>query len=186
MLALAAGGNPSAVTTALIALGGALFGAVAASVTQVLIHWLQGRRDTAAREREVKIAARMMQVDLARAWSNMEFSRRTGKWWATPGLRPQMTDADRRLVIGALTAEGFYTVDLALTDIDHWYSIREGVQSGALLRPVYDPDDLQRGLDWITDAGDVLREITGDPDSIEPEPIEPPPAKPAATGLDTG
>lgn len=178
-----AAANPDAITTALIALGGAIVGATASSATQILVHWLQGRREDDARKREFRTAARVMQVDLARAWSNIEYAARTGRWWPKGRLESRLTDADRRQVIGGLTAKDLYTVDGALVDIESWYSNRDQfdeVVGGDLMRPVYDPDDLKATLGRITAAGATLREITGDPDSIEPEKIEDERSEPAS------
>jgi len=160
--AASGGGSPDATTTALIALGGAVVGAAVSSATQVLVQWLQGRREAAARAREVKIAARVMQFDMARAWSNIEFSGRAKLWWPVPGLGPQVSDNDRRLVISALPTDGFDAFDSALYEIDRWYDLREGKQSNEPLTTSHDPRDLLKAATTISRAIAMLRDISGD------------------------
>jgi hypothetical protein len=159
---------PSYLATALIAFGGVVIGAFASVGTQLWIERARADRERAAHDREVKTAARMMQTDLARARSNLDYSHRVGRWWPDPGLQSRLSDSDRRLVIGALTPEGFYSVDLAEGAIDQWYGTRQNdMKTGDLLAPVYDPADIKPVLDYIEAAGVALRKITGDPDSIK-------------------
>lgn len=165
-LIAAAGGNPDAITTALIALGGAIVGGLLTSGTQLLIHWLQGRREGAVRQREVKTAARMMQFELARAWSNLDWSIKSGEWWPTHEFTPLLTDSDRRLVIGALPADEFDTLDTAMYEIDHWDGVRtrgEPLQRQAL----------EHARDVVALALELLSGLSGDAD-VEPEALKAP------------
>jgi hypothetical protein len=124
----AAGGNPSALATALIALGGAIFGALASTGTQLLIERARARRERREHDDEVRTAARMMISDLRRAKYNLTDSRHqrdTDKWHAGLDLRLRISDEDRRLVIGALDPQGLNKVDRAEQGIDTWYSLRD-------------------------------------------------------------
>jgi hypothetical protein len=75
-------------------------------------------------------------------------------------------------VLGALTPRGFYNIDRAEGAIDHWYGIR-GYEADREL-PSYKSETIEIQIElleqivgWIDAAGVSLREITGDPASIE-------------------
>lgn len=176
VLSAIASPNPSVIATALTALGGAIVGATISAATQWSISSRQAKRQDAAHRKDVLIAARMMLTDLARAWSNLQYCIDHQEWWRTTGLASRLTADDRRLVLGELTAEGFYTLDRADAAIDHWYGIRDyelgrtptrhaSVTIGLQL------DKLREIVGWIDEAQRALRELTGDPDSID-EPLE--------------
>ncbi|MDQ6775618.1 MAG: hypothetical protein M3071_05215 [Actinomycetota bacterium] len=180
---IAASSEPSAIVIALLALLGAIVGAAIGSVTQWLLDRQRRIRDGAAHRKQVKIAARMMVVDLSRAESNIQFCIDYKEWWREPGLRPRINDSDRRLVIGELTDEGFYNVDLAEGAIDNWFGIREyelaknqGYGSVTITSQLA---TLQEIIGWIEKARATLRELTGDPVSIEETETDP---APGATG----
>ena len=168
---LTATANPSAITTALIALAGALVGAVLSTGTQLVLARRQSRRDEAAYRKQIVIAARMMAVDLSRAESNIQYCVDHGEWWRTTGLSPRMTADDRRLILGELTPNGFYDVDRAEGAIDHWYGIREyelDQRKGyASLTITTQLDELRKIVGWIDAARAALRPLTGDPSSLE-------------------
>jgi hypothetical protein len=177
--------DPSAVATALIALGGALVGAVLSTGTQLFIAWRQGKREQATHKKQAAIAARMMAVDLARAESNIGYCVDHAEWWRTTGLAPRATSDDRRLVLGELTPEGFWVLDRAEGAIDHWYGIREYEvarnQGYTSLSITSQLDKLREIIGWIEDARATLRELTGDPASIESTP-----QSSAPSALDSG
>ena len=168
---VSSGGGTSAIAIALLTLLGAVIGAAIGGGTQ----WLLDRRRTAreddTRQRQVKVAARMMIVDLSRAESNIRFCIDHGEWWRTMGLRPRISDNDRRLVIGELSDAGFYDVDLAEGAIDHWYGIREyeleksqGYGSPTITTQL---SKLNEILTWIENARSRLRELSGDPEAVD-------------------
>lgn len=166
IVAVVAGGNPDAITTALIALGGAIVGGALTSGTQLLIHRLQGRREATARGHEVKTAARMMQFELTRAWSNIDWSIKSGKWWVPQEFTPLLTDNDRRLVIGALPAFEFDALDAAMYEVDWCNSMRSaGV-------PV-NRKQLETARDAIARAIELMGDLSGDAD-VEPPALKPP------------
>jgi hypothetical protein len=170
----AANSNPSAITTALIALGGALLGAAIAASTQWLIARKQSQREDAAHKKQVVIAARMMAVDLSRAESSLRYLIDHGEWWPTTGLSARMDPGDRRLVIGELSAQGFYEIDRAEGAIDYWYGIREYEvarnQTYVSATPAANAKKLEKIIGWIDEARRALRRVTGDPESIEDAP----------------
>jgi hypothetical protein len=166
--------NPSPITTALIALAGALVGAVIGAFTQWMLDRQRTNREMAAHRKQIKVAARMMLVDLSRAESNIGYCIEHKSWWKTTGLSPRMDASDRRLVLGELNSKAFYAVDRAEGAIDHWYGIRNyelGRQDG------YNTDTIRTQIDkleeivgWIEEARKHLLALTGDPESIaEPE-----------------
>ena len=163
----AANSNPTAIATALIALGGALLGAVLSTGTQLLIAHRQARRDTAARSKEIMIAARMMAVDLSRARSNIQYWIDHHEWWRTTGLSPRVTEHDRRLVLGELSSSGFYNLDRAESAIDHWYSTQEyelaknGSYSSSSITTQL--DKLREIVGWIDEAGGDATRVDGRP-----------------------
>lgn len=162
--------NPSPITTALIALAGALVGAATGAFTQWTLDRQRTNRDVAAHRKQIKVAARMMLVDLSRAESNIGYCIEHKSWWKTTGLSPRMDASDRRLVLGELDSTAFYAVDRAEGTIDHWYGIRNyelGRQDG------YNADTIRTQIDkleeivgWIEEARKHLRALTGDPESI--------------------
>jgi hypothetical protein len=174
MVAVMTSSNPTALETALIALGGALVGALIAAGTQVFIAWRQTKRDEAGRKKQVVIAARMMAVDLSRAESNLQYTIDYGHWWKTSGLSPRMSADDRRLVIGELTAKAFYEVDRAEAAIDYWRGIRdhEVAENHGYLSPTpgMNNEKLKGIIRWIDEARRALRDLTGDPESVEDAP----------------
>ena len=179
---VATNANPSALTIAVIALVGALVGAILSTGTQLFIAWRQAKREEAAHRKDVVIAARMMAVDLSRARSNIEYCIDHREWWKTTGLSPRISADDRRLVLGELEPTGFYKVDRAEGAIDHWYAIREyelaNGQGYASLSITTQLDKLREIVGWIEEAGETLRGLTGDPASIE----EPPKLEEATAG----
>lgn len=169
IMAAATGGNPDAITTALIALVGALVGAFLSSATQILVHRLQGQREAAARKREVKAAARIMAADLGRGWTSVQFAFRQGRWWSDPGLQHRLTDNDRRLVAGALTAEALHDVDLADVTIDYWCQKRDRDLEAGNVTPAAQPKELEIAAAAVMKGIAALREISGDPYGESPE-----------------
>jgi hypothetical protein len=168
-----------------IALLATIVGALISTGAQLWIAALQAKRDEADKGKQLVTAARMMTVDLSRARSNIEYSVNYREWWRTAGLSPRLSPEDRRLVIGALTPRGFYNVDRAEGSIDHWYSIREYElgRNRIVDKPQFPQsyrsdsieiqiDKLQEIITWIAEAIVSLREITGDPQSVD-EPDEP-------------
>jgi hypothetical protein len=148
---------PTYLATALIALGGAIFGAVASTGTQLLIERTRASREREAHENEVRTAARMLMSDLARARFNLAYSHASGKWWPAGGLGARISDDDRRLVFGALASEDVYAIDLAEARIDQWYSLRSSggrmpSGHGELLDPV---------LKLIDDAAAKVQVLAG-------------------------
>lgn len=179
MIVALASANPTAITTACIALGGSLVGAGLSTGTQLLLARSQRKRDDGMRQRQLKIAARMMVVDLSRARSNIQYCVDYQEWWRTDGLKARMGPDDRRLVIGALTSQQFYDVDLAEGSIDHWYSTRDyelslhpgSYTSDAIPMQV---EKLEEMVGWLEAAVAALRPLTGDPESLENEPADAP------------
>lgn len=113
MLVIASSSNPSAVTTALIALGSAVVGALIAAVTQLMAEARRARHEAALdaqradrerterqaeSERLARVVARLVAADLARVRAGLESEAKTnvaptlGDIW----LKPRITDADRR------------------------------------------------------------------------------------------
>jgi hypothetical protein len=124
--------NPSAIATAFIALAGALLGAGTGAFTQWILDQRRTNREVTAHRKHIKVAARMMLVDLSRAESNIGYCIEHKSWWKTTGLSPRLDPSDRRLVLGELDAKGFRPVDLAEGAIDHWYGIRNYEVSSAV------------------------------------------------------
>jgi hypothetical protein len=170
MLAAAASinGNPSATTTAVIALVGAIIGGALTAGAQLLIEARRAARAGKDQRRQAKVAARMFAVDLARAHANIEYVVEYGEWWKF-GLGPRMSDEDRRLVLGELPPEGFYIVDRAEAAIDHWNGIREReiVNGYEIPADRIDMDKLREILGWLKAAQVPLSKITGDPPRVE-------------------
>ena len=60
-------------------------------------------------------AARLLTVDLARAWSNVEFAARTGRWWQMPGLTSRSLPARPRICRASTSGQGAFRSRLATT-----------------------------------------------------------------------
>ena len=166
----AANSNPTAIATALIALGGALLGAVLSTGTQLLIAHRQARRDTAARSKEIMIAARMMAVDLSRARSNIQY-------WIdhqSGGGPPACRHASQSMTVASFSASSVRaasTTSIALralsttgTALKSMSSPRTGVTAAP--RSPLSSTSYARSSGGSTKPGETLRELTGDPASI--------------------
>jgi hypothetical protein len=163
----AANSNPSATTTVLIAFPGALLGAGIGAFTQWRLDRARAKREEVAHKKLIKVAARMMLVDLSRAESNIGFCIEHKSWWKTTGLSPRLDPSDRRLVLGELDSKGFYAVDRAEGAIDHWYGIRkyeldnqDGYNSETIRIQI---SKLEEIVGWIEEARKPPCALTGDP-----------------------
>jgi hypothetical protein len=205
---IASGGDSSLVTALIGLIGVAVGGLITGGVQWWLAKQQRDRDDTATRK-QAKVAARMINVALSQGRSNIRYCLDHDEWWRTEGMPFEPSTDDLRVLMGELSAEGFYMLERARQSIEHWYSIREyelGKKAQTFSeRARYESDSieiqkakLREILGWIDAAGLALREVSGDPDSVDEEVLkqyepkqelpgaEPPPPPPIEPGAATG
>ena len=177
VLAAMSGGNPSAVTTALIALGGALVGGLVTAGGQVAAERsrakheseLEGdraKRADEARQRNERAAARAsarsLIEDFVALRTRCHVALDDGRWWAsefTP--RPRTTSEDHRILAAHLDYHGWAAVAQAQSHLETLDTIRTVRDD---MRPLTDANrsHIEHAVALIDKAQDVLVPLARD------------------------
>jgi hypothetical protein len=157
--------DANVVVSGAIGLVGAVIGAGAGAFTQLRLASKHAEERQEQHDQDRVMAARMMMIELARHWSNLEYTARLGIWWRMPTFDSILTHEDRRLILGTLDPRGLYGVDLALTSVEYWSKRREGKKDDEAVEDSQ-RESMRDVLGRIERAGAVLRQITGDPESV--------------------
>jgi hypothetical protein len=162
----AAGGNPDAITTAVIALAGALIGALIAAAAQIVVYRLQTKRDAAAAQRTLRTAARVMYLELEACRTDVTDSAEKKQYKAPFRRESLLTAEDRRLVLGVSDDEQNLGMILAgLITLDEWNQVLQEHNEG---------DKLDRDLEAFIDSLDRALAPLAQLDPGRPVPVTKP------------
>ena len=114
-------GNPSALTTAGIALGGGVVGGVITFVGQWLLDQRWAKREDLRDNRLARGAARLLQQDFRRALLRLREAAVTATWWpAERELSFRVTMDDRRARAARMPTDGWRIIVEAEADFENW------------------------------------------------------------------
>jgi hypothetical protein len=121
--------NPDAITTALIALAGAVIGGLITVGGQWLLEQSRAKRrakrDADRDDKLALAAARLMREDLRRAALKGKQAISLKEWWPrNVDLLPRVTIEDRRILATKLSDETWRTVVVAEADLELWPQAR--------------------------------------------------------------
>jgi hypothetical protein len=145
-------GNPSALATSLIALGGAVIGGLLTFLGQWLLERRRVEREERREERLTLGAARLMQQDFHRAKALLLVSADSGLWWdVNRELMFNIAMEDRRVLAARLSHDAWATVVVAEAQYEGWNRLRAEDTFGpidatraALMRQA--ADDMEEGM----------------------------------------